>query len=278
MNITVFTDELGLDVFEAAPHIKDWGAPYVDLRANINGKAVHLQSQEELKELKKFLDDQGLAVACLESSLGKKHLPDAEALEKEWATLEGLIQAADILDCRLIRSFYHWQPKRPQLGLLSSDDGLFNQVIESFFPIAQKAHEAGLVLAFENCGCHTHETHRVIEEFHRRGLSSCGQAWDVFHSFEEKPRDLRSFANSNAKHTKIIHVKAKRCTFLGDETSIPYTDIFRMVHSTGYRGPVAIETHNHDKALDNLEASHRLFRAVKAALVEADVLTPQNDT
>lgn len=273
MYITVFTDELGLEASEAAPIVKEWGASAVDLRGKINEKPIQKQSDEELKDLKKLIDDQGLSVACLESPLGKVHFPDEEAMAKEWETLDGLTRAADILECRLIRSFYHWQPKAPDRGSLSSNDDLFSQAIESFLPIAQAAHDRGLTLAFENCGCHTYETHRVIREFHRRGITSCGQAWDVFHSMEEKPRDLRAFVTANSAFVKIIHVKAKRCTFLGDETSIPYTDIFRMVHSLGYRGPVAIETHNHDKAIDNKEASHRLYRAVKAAMVEADVLS-----
>jgi sugar phosphate isomerase/epimerase len=271
MKITVFTDELGLDAYEAIPHIKEWGAPLIDLRANLHSKPIHNQSLDDLKKFKNFLDEQELSVACLESSLGKLHLPDSETRKSDEPKLEGLIRASEVLGCRVVRAFYHWQPKRDERGALTSNDDLFEQAIESFLPIAQKAHDAGLVLAFENCGCHTDETHRVINEFHRRGITSCGQAWDIYHSFEEKPRDLRSFVASNVAYTKIIHVKAQRCTHLGDETSIPYSDIFKMAHSHGYRGPVAIETHNHDKFIDHLEASHRLFRAVKAAMVEADV-------
>jgi len=272
MNITVFTDELKLDVYESITHIKEWGCTQVDFRKLINGKAIEDQSEAELVQLKQYLDDNNLTVACLESSLGKTHLPNDEGKAVEMKKLDGLIRASEILNCKLVRAFHYYQPKPVDRGALATNRDLFNTVVDQFQPLAEKAQNAGLELAFENCGCHTYEIKKVIDEYYKRGINNCGMAWDMFHSFEEKPKDLRSFVLSNVPYTKIIHVKAKRCIDLGDETSIPYLEIFKMVHAAGYRDAVSIETHNHDEALTDLEASNRLYRAVKAALVEGEIL------
>ena len=105
MFLSLFTDELAMDFYEALPILKEWGMKYVDFRGRVNGKPIERQTDEELRELKRVLDENGMKVGALQSSLCKVHLPDAARRAEEMEKLEGLIRAANILDCRLVRAF-----------------------------------------------------------------------------------------------------------------------------------------------------------------------------
>ena len=43
MNISIFTDELYVDVDKALPVIKGWGVTHVDFRGMINGKGIEFR-------------------------------------------------------------------------------------------------------------------------------------------------------------------------------------------------------------------------------------------
>jgi hypothetical protein len=75
--LSIFTDELALDITKALPILQSWGLTHVDLRGRVFGRAAENLSPEQLADLKKLLDDHGMTVGCLQSSLAKVHLPDA---------------------------------------------------------------------------------------------------------------------------------------------------------------------------------------------------------
>ena len=48
MFLSVFTDELAMDFYEALPLLKEWGMKYVDFRGRINGKPIENLTDEEI--------------------------------------------------------------------------------------------------------------------------------------------------------------------------------------------------------------------------------------
>ena len=109
MILSIFTDETGMDLEKAIPLVKSWGLHYIDLRSRIFQRPLEKLTDRQLEEVKKLLDDNGLKVACLQSSLGKVHLPGGERLKEEMEKLDRIIAASQILDCKLVRSFFFWQ-------------------------------------------------------------------------------------------------------------------------------------------------------------------------
>ena len=79
MFLSIFTDELGLDITAGLPILKSWGLEYVDLRGRVLGMAAERLPPDKLRELRQLLDDHGMQVGCLQSSLAKVHLPDVAA-------------------------------------------------------------------------------------------------------------------------------------------------------------------------------------------------------
>ena len=65
MFISVFSDELGMDVTKAVPVISSWGVKHVDFRGLVYGKGIEALSDEQLKDLRKLVDGNGMTVGCL---------------------------------------------------------------------------------------------------------------------------------------------------------------------------------------------------------------------
>jgi predicted dehydrogenase/sugar phosphate isomerase/epimerase len=261
---SVFTDELGLPFKEALDTLAAWGLKYVDLRGGIYGKAVHDLNGEELARVHRALEERELQVGALESSLAKVHLPDEERREAEAEKLEGLIRAADALDCRLVRSFFFWQPAADQEGMLAVQPDQKQLVLDAFRPLAERAQEAGLVLAFENCGVTVDEVQTMLQAL---GEPRWGLAWDVTNGWfghGGPPEDPDSFIHACAKQTRIVHVKAQGSVEELGETA-PYDRILQSLDNHGFTGPVTIETHNPERLISNTDMTREALEAIQGA-------------
>ncbi len=264
MFLSIFSDELAMDVTEALGVIKGWGLDHVDLRGRVFGCAAEALPAERLGELRKLIDDHGMKIGCLQSSLAKVHLPDADRRKAEAEKLEGILRAADALDCRLVRAFFYWQPPKELAGELAVRPDEQQKVLDLFAPLAERAKAAGLVLAFENCGVTPDEVFTVVDAL---GVANWGLAWDVHNGWDcdERRKDPRAFLLRMAQRTKLLHVKARGAVEgLSDET-IPYRDVLEACHNAGVPGPVSVETHNPDRSVSNAEMSRRVVEVVRRA-------------
>ena len=268
MYISLFSDEFFKDVYEALPIVRDWGMTHIDFRARINGKPIEKQTTEELKQLKRTLDDYGIKTAVLQSSLCKVHLPDKERQAMEMQKLEGLIRAADILDCRLIRSFNYWQHKQedPACGSLAMRPDALAEVLDMYDPIAKRAREAGLILGFENCGQTPDEVICFLEALN---VPEWGMAWDVSNMFELLPEaegDCVAYFTKALRYANMIHVKARGVSTIPEIEckKVPWERVLAGAAVTGKDLPVSIETHvPAGSGLDYVETSKRCYDYLK---------------
>ena len=267
MYISVFTDELCEEVTNALPYFAQQGYKYVDFRGMVNSLPIEKQSTEQLKALKAQLDSLGLKTGVIQSSLCKIHLPDAETRRQEEEKLEGIIRAADILDCRLVRSFNYWQHDQhdPKCGELAMRPDELSKVMEMFNPVAKRAKEAGLILGFENCGQTPDEVIAVLEALNE---PTWGMAWDVSNMFEILPEaegDCIDYFTKALKYANMLHVKCRGVLPEIDCKKVPWDRVLRGAAAVGKDMPVSIETHlpsgNH--GLTYKEATERCHTYIK---------------
>ena len=247
MYISLFTDEFGEDVYNVLPIVAEWGMTHVDFRGLINGKTIERQTNEELRKLKKTLDDYGLKTGVIQASLCKVHLPDKEGIEQELSKLDGIIRASEILDCNLVRSFNFWQHKQddPACGELAMRPDELMKVVEMFEPFKKKAKEAGLILGFENCGQTPDEVIAFLKAINE---PDWGMAWDVSNMFELLPEakgDCVEYFTKALKYANMIHVKSRGISAIPelDYKKVPWERVLAGAATLPGEIPVSIETH-----------------------------------
>ena len=266
MFLSIFSDELFLDASKALPIIKDWGGKHVDFRGMINGKGIEFQTDDELKSLRWQMDDLGLKTGVLQSSLCKVHLPDAERQKAELEKLEGLIRAADALNCHLVRAFNYWQhaDNDPELGVLAVRPDEMDKVLTMFNPVAKRARKAGLQFAFENCGQTAEEVIALTEAL---GIPGWGLGWDVSNYLDKlpvSPENATDYYEKCLKYARLIHVKATSILPELAGVKVPWDRVLRGAAATGADLPISIETHNpQGSPFTHEEASLKAFRMIQ---------------
>ncbi|MBQ9099716.1 MAG: Gfo/Idh/MocA family oxidoreductase [Clostridia bacterium] len=273
MYISVFTDELKKEVTEVLPKFAEWGLEYVDFRGRINGAPIEKQSTEQLKALKAQLDALGLKTGVIQSSLCKTHLPDAERIQAEREKLEGIIRAADILDCRMVRAFNFWQHDQndPHCGDLAMRPDELSRVLEMFDPFAKRAREAGLILGFENCGQTPDEVITLLEALN---VPEWGMAWDVSNMFELLPEaqgDCIAYFTKALKYANMLHVKCRGVLSEVEGKKVPWDRVLRGAAVTGKQLPISIETHLPSvvTSMTAEEATKRCYQHIKKVWPES---------
>jgi len=264
MLLSIFTDELGIDVTKAVPTIKSWGLDTVDLRGRVYGKSFETLDDNQLDDLKKLLDDNGMKVGCLQSSLAKSHQPEKDVREAEAEKLEGIIRAADALDCRRVRSFYFWQKYSKGEGALATQPDQLQKTMGMFAPLAERAKAADLTLAFENCGTTTDEVFAMLDMMDMPGW---GLAWDPHNNWgdEEWANEGDAYIQRMMTRTIMLHIKARYAVEGLSDDLIPYERVLEAFLNRGLDGPVSVETHNPDRSVSNEEMSKRTVLAMQRA-------------
>lgn len=273
MFLSVFSDELHLDAAKAIPVIASWGSRYVDFRGRVNGRGIEYQTDEELAALAALLKQNGLQTAVLQTSLCKVHLPDAERRKAEEEKLEGIIRAAKALDCRLIRCFNYWQPfeaEDAKPGDLIVKPDMMDKVLNMFAPIARRAREAGLILAFENCGQTAEEAIAFAQAL---DVPEWGLAWDVQNHLEAipgAPDDCIEHYEHCLEHAKLLHVKAGSILSELKGIKVPWERILGALAASGRDLPVSMETHTPvDCGMTGEECTRKTFMLTKQAMPSA---------
>ncbi len=267
MYLSVLSDELCLDFPETLPVLKGWGVDHVDLRNRIFGRSFTDLDDKELSLVRSLLDEHGMKVGCLQSYLAKTHLPDAAGKKTEEDGLERIITAAEILDCRLVRSFFYWQPARKHHGrILPKEEGgqltenrnTLARVVEDFLPIAERAREVGLDLVFENCDVTPPEIFAFLDAM---DMPNLGLAWDAWFWWdwiegqglaEDEDATTESIIVC-AKRAGCVHAKGRgsiekmmRNPEGGTYPSVPYERVLGTCKAVGMKGPVSLETGYHN--------------------------------
>ena len=111
--ITGFADEISDSLQEQAGLLKQLGMEYLELRS-VNGRNVADFTIEEIKEIKNYLDSEGIKVSAIGSPIGKISIkaPFKEHLER----FKRVVETAHLFETPNIRmfSFYMEKEERPE--------------------------------------------------------------------------------------------------------------------------------------------------------------------
>ena len=107
--VSAFSDEASGHLDEQIRALRENGIRYMEIR-NVDGKTPTEMTAEELDAIRRKLDENGIAVSSIGSSLGKYNM-DADRNDVRRA-VENAVRAAHILGARYIRLFsYYMKPE-----------------------------------------------------------------------------------------------------------------------------------------------------------------------
>jgi sugar phosphate isomerase/epimerase len=270
-HLAVINDEVGLTPQESVAFAKQYGIQWVELRAAQmpnQPEYVEMLPESALRDLKKLLSDNGLAVTVLDSSLLKCALSGTVAVKREdfyvkyFAKLgltdemlfrdrldlmKRAMAAAHTLGTPNIRIFGFWRVAEPSQVL--------TRIADVISEMSEIAHKNGCKLVLENESSTCVGTSAETAEFFRLVRSpGLGLNWDPQNSAALKDSPFpEGYAMLPKNRIVNVHVKAEG--LFGPKTPLDWGAIIHALLKDGYTGKFSLETHR-GHSPENVKASH----------------------
>ena len=139
--LSAFADEIDMDLTTQMNVLDEHGIKYIEMRG-VNGKGLVQYSLDEVKEIKKQLDDRGFKLSSIGSPIGKIKITDDFAPHLE--LFRHTIEIAKIMECQYIRMFSFFIPK-------GEDPSQYREeVMNRWSQFIEAAKGTGIILLHEN--------------------------------------------------------------------------------------------------------------------------------
>jgi sugar phosphate isomerase/epimerase len=244
--LAAISDDLSTDFADAARLAAEVGLDGLGVR-HVGGINVRDLDDSTLAGIRETADAHGIAISAVSSPLGRDlYLGDQDA--PALALLDRMIEAADVLECRLIRVFATWLPGKDALPeWWERPSRTPDEVAERMSAFAHRAERAGVTLMLELEGAsyvgRLAEARDLFAAVDSPALALC---WDVCNGWwsGERPwpegweiarelpivdvqfKDVRSDGSGRPRFEQVV---------LGDG-EIPYDRIVDALAAQGYDG------------------------------------------
>ncbi|MBL8175475.1 MAG: sugar phosphate isomerase/epimerase [Bryobacterales bacterium] len=278
--ISAITDEIARSSQDAVAFAKQYGLKWLELRGVPGQRKEYFTLPEaELRAEAKLLDENGLRVSFLNTSLMKVMIPGiepvrwtkepaerrasrAKADEAKFARrlddLQKAIHAAKILGVDKVRVFTGWRGPDVKAHL-----SRVAEIINEMAPIAAKEK---IYLLVENEGACNVATSQEMAALLRMIPSKwVGVNWDPLNETSQKDVPYPDGYNLLPKK-RILNVQIKGRSILDGPQKLDWSAIFNGLVKDGYKGQVGLETHIFGDG--QIQASHdsmkEILKIVKA--------------
>jgi len=228
-------------LFEAIDLFKQIGYDGIELRVSDDG--IHLNTETataaELEALRKKVQDAGMEIACLTS-----YYSDfvTEKRDRQMANIKKVVDAAEKLGCRLVRSYGGIMPPAG-----TSYEETWKKSIEGVKALAAYARPKGVTVVVEtHIGSLTYSMRETVDFVKQVNEPNVGilfdWAWVWFKGVEKTPAEAVALADGLIRH---CHVKnwtvasrdpiAKKSALL-DQGDIRWEEAVGAILKSGYDG------------------------------------------
>lgn len=139
--LSAFADEIDIDLNTQMDVLKEHGISYIEMRG-VNGKCIVDYSLEEVKDIKRQLDERGFKLSSIGSPIGKINITDDFGPHLE--LFKHTMEIAKIMDCKYIRMFSFFIPKGEK------PEKYRDEVMLRWGEFVKAAEGSGLILLHEN--------------------------------------------------------------------------------------------------------------------------------
>ena len=274
--ITGFADEISQDFNTQVESFKKLGIKYIEMRG-VDGKNLIHHDDAKVKEIKKRLDDQGMALSALGSPLGKIGIDDP--FELHFEEFKRAVEIAHMMNAPYIRMFSFYVPNDKN----SCDAAAIkDKVFERLGKFSDYAKNNEICLLHENekgiYGEKARECKEILEAFSGKHFKAILD----FANFVQSGQDTLEAYELLKDYIEYIHVKD--ALFVTGKV-VPagfgqgnVKEILDKLFASGFKGFLSLEPHLFDfegfaglekgnSKLPNLEIGKKLtsFESFKLA-------------
>lgn len=139
--LSAFADEIDSDLKTQMDVLDQHGIKHIEMRG-VNGKTLVYYSLEEVREIKRQLDERGFKLSAIGSPIGKINITDDFAPHLE--LFKHTLEIAKIMECKYIRMFSFFIPN-------GEDPAKYrDEVINRWRQFIKAAEDTGIILLHEN--------------------------------------------------------------------------------------------------------------------------------
>jgi Xylose isomerase-like TIM barrel len=278
--ISAITDEIARSSQDAVAFIKQYGLRWVELRSLPGQKREYFTlSEAELHAEAKLLDENGIHVSFLNTSLMKVSIPGievvrwakdppekkagrAKAEEEKFARrmedLDKALRAAKILGVDKVRVFTGWRGPDPMAHLPR-----VAEIINEMAPVAAK--EKIFLLIENEAACNVGTSAELAALLKMVPSKWVGLNWDPLNGTVHHEVPYPDGYNLLPKK-RILNVQIKGKSILDGPQKLDWAKILDHLARDGYKGEVGLETHIFGDG--QIQASHdsmkEILKIVKA--------------
>lgn len=272
--ISAITDEIARSSQDAVTFAKQYGLRWVEVRSLPGQKMEYFTLPEEkLRAEAKLLDENGLRVSFLNTSMMKVAVPgiepvrwaqdpadrraarwkaDEQKFAKRMDLLNSAMRAAKILGTDKVRVFTGWRAADPLAAL--------PRIAEIINEMAVVAAREKTYLLIENEGaCNVATSAELVALVKMIPSKWVGINWDPLNETAQKEKPFPDGYNMLPKK-RIMNVQIKGRSILDGPQKLDWRAIFDTLAKDGYKGQVGLETHIFGDV--QIQASHDSMKEI----------------
>ncbi|MCI8837707.1 MAG: sugar phosphate isomerase/epimerase [Hungatella sp.] len=236
-----FADEIHEDLPEQIRVLKKLGMSHMEMRG-VNGKGLVEYPIQEVKEIKKQLDAEGIRLSSVGSPIGKIRITDPFGPHME--LYKHTVEIAHIMETDYIRMFSFFMPENQDYGPYK------NEVMDRLGKMADYAKVSDIILLHENekeiYGDMASRCLEIMETFYGDHFKA---VFD-FANFVQCRQDTLEAYEMLKPYVVYIHIKD---ALWSDASVVPagtgdghVEEILRKLKDAGYKGFLSLEPHLSD--------------------------------
>lgn len=235
--ISGFADEIAQDLTTQLESLKKLDMHYMEMRG-VDGNNLIFHAPEKVKEIKKRLDDAGVALSALGSPFGKIGITDA--FDKHFEEFKKAVEIAHKMDCKNIRMFSFYIP--------GENASVYKaEVFDRLGRFVDYAKENDAILLHENekgiYGEKAPECKELMDAFRGEHFKAIFD----FANFVQAGQDTLEAYELLKEDIAYIHVKD---AIMGTEQVVPagmgdgnVATILEKLYAGGFHGYLSLEPH-----------------------------------
>lgn len=239
--LTGFADEIDPSIKIQIETVRGLGISYIELRG-VNGKNISQLTEEEAKELKAQLDEEGVGVSAIGSPIGKVDL--REGFEEHFQLFKHTARLCKILGTRYMRIFSFFIPENKE------PEKYGEEVIRRLSLMRDHAREMDIVLLHENekdiYGDNAKRCKALMDALYGDNFKAIFD----FANFVQVNQDTAEAFGILRPYIHYVHIKDAK----GQQVVPPgmgegkLPQLLKELYSSGYSGFLSLEPHLADFA------------------------------